>query len=199
MVFELYPVGGAGERRVCRQPFDDSVRRPRRRDYAGTADEPVACLRVRVQPRARRDRSPVGPPGRRSQVGAHGSSTSLRHRPRFDRSDEAFSAMVSLMLLPPATNADDAELIARLGGSRRPDGGTGTGSSPAPTAFPPTRTAALATGAVHEHGLLSAADLDRGVRDILRAAAPTDDVPRHAADHREQQSGADSALLRARR
>jgi hypothetical protein len=98
--------------------------------------------------------------------------------PGFDLEGEAFSAMVSLMLLPPPARRDDRRMAGQLTGRltaqvracrwrERYRFFPGTGGFPADT-----DCTALATSALHDHGLLTTAGLDRGVRELLRSTPP---------------------------
>ncbi|MFJ3221228.1 hypothetical protein ACIPLC_35570 [Kitasatospora sp. NPDC086801] len=101
--------------------------------------------------------------------------------PGFDLSGEGFSAMVSLMLLAsPARGGDDDGLVTRLAVQvetcrwlGRYRFFPGAGGLPADT-----DCTAMATGALYEHGLLPGANLERGARELLRAAAPSAADPR---------------------
>ncbi|MCX4546855.1 hypothetical protein [Streptomyces sp. NBC_01565] len=99
--------------------------------------------------------------------------------PGFDLACEAFSAMVTLMLLPPGKDGTGRELAARLACQ------TGAGRwrqryriFPRGNGFPAeTDCTGIAAGALHGHGLLPAPDLEACVRDLLRGAAPAGMVP----------------------
>ncbi|MER7111786.1 hypothetical protein [Streptomyces sp. NPDC000229] len=92
--------------------------------------------------------------------------------PGFDLGDEAFTAMVALMLLPPAAASDGWELVPRLARQiesarwqrryRFFPGGNGFSAD--------TDCTGLAVGALYEHGLLSSADLEAHIVDLLRSA-----------------------------
>ncbi|WP_162492080.1 hypothetical protein [Streptomyces ambofaciens] len=104
--------------------------------------------------------------------------------PGFDLADEAFTAMVALMLLPPAATAEEKSLALRLGRQieaarwqRRYRFFLGANGFPADT-----DCTGLAVGALYEHGLLTPADLTAHVADLLHAAAPADSVPRPYGD-----------------
>ncbi|KAB2588015.1 hypothetical protein [Streptomyces arboris] len=104
--------------------------------------------------------------------------------PGFDLADEAFTAMVALMLLSPAATAEEKELALRLGRQleaarwqHRYRFFLGSNGFPADT-----DCTGLAVGALYEHGLLSPADLEAHVADLLHAAAPVDSAPRQYGD-----------------
>ncbi|OKI41293.1 hypothetical protein A6A29_38170 [Streptomyces sp. TSRI0281] len=108
----------------------------------------------------------------------------------FDLAGEAFSAMVTLMLQPLPQDCAGKGLVAQLGSQieavrwrRR------YRFFPHRNGFPAdTDCTGMAVGALHRQGLLSAADLDGYVRDLLRAAAPTGITPAH-------RPGDDAALV----
>ncbi|MGW5771019.1 hypothetical protein ACWEVY_17985 [Streptomyces longwoodensis] len=104
--------------------------------------------------------------------------------PGFDLGGEAFSAMVSLVLLAPG---GEPELVRRLARQveacrwqRRYRFLPGPGGLPADT-----DCTALTLGALHDAGLLTAAGLRAGARELLRAAAPAAGLPRQRAADRE--------------
>ncbi|MFJ4485233.1 hypothetical protein ACIP3D_23075 [Streptomyces longwoodensis] len=104
--------------------------------------------------------------------------------PGFDLGGEAFSAMVSLVLLAPG---GEPELVRRLARQveacrwqRRYRFLPGPGGLPADT-----DCTALTLGALHDAGLLTAAGLRAGARELLRAAAPAAGLPRQRAAERE--------------
>ncbi|MFB4426967.1 hypothetical protein C5F59_038550 [Streptomyces sp. QL37] len=121
----------------------------------------------------------------------------LRNRfgvdPGFDLEGEAFSAMVALVLLPTLARRGDrgvtGQLARRLGTQvqtcrwgERYRFFPGTGGFPADT-----DCTALATGALHDHGLLTDAGLDRGVHELL-SSAPRVAEPAHPSGPCEEES-----------
>lgn len=109
--------------------------------------------------------------------------------PGFDLADEAFTAMVALMLLPPGGTAEDKESGLRLG--RQIESARWQQRYrffPGANGFPAdTDCTGLAAAALHEHRLLSAGDLEAHAADLLRAAAPP---PGSAPHHNEPADGA---------
>ncbi|MGW3017320.1 hypothetical protein [Streptomyces longwoodensis] len=107
--------------------------------------------------------------------------------PGFDLAGEGFSAMVSLVLLAPGGDPELVRCLARQVETYRwrhryrflP----GPGGLPADT-----DCTALALAARYESGLLPAAGLRAGARDLLRSAAPATGLPRRSAA--EQDAGA---------
>nr|PPQ61993.1 hypothetical protein C5F59_39080 [Streptomyces sp. QL37] len=113
--------------------------------------------------------------------------------PGFDLEGEAFSAMVALVLLPTLARRGDrgvtGQLARRLGTQvqtcrwgERYRFFPGTGGFPADT-----DCTALATGALHDHGLLTDAGLDRGVHELL-SSAPRVAEPAHPSGPCEEES-----------
>ncbi|MFF2775986.1 hypothetical protein ACFVU3_13855 [Streptomyces sp. NPDC058052] len=116
--------------------------------------------------------------------------------PGFDLAGEAFSAMVSLTLLPPAFNEADPHLILRLATHvkacrwrARFRFFPGDGGFPADT-----DCTALATGALFAHGLLTQEGLERGALELLRSAAPPH-AGRHSPDPRNERLNKDVFLV----
>ncbi|MCX4994393.1 hypothetical protein OHA09_20300 [Streptomyces longwoodensis] len=104
--------------------------------------------------------------------------------PGFDLDGEGFSAMVALALLAPG---GDPELVRRLARQvetcrwrHRYRFLPGPGGLPADT-----DSTALTLGALYEAGLLPAAGLRAGARELLRSAAPATGVPRRPAADRD--------------
>ena len=93
--------------------------------------------------------------------------------PGFDLADEAFSAMVSLSLLPSPASPAQRALVDRLAAQIETCRWRGRYRFFADAnGFPAdTDCTAIATSALFEHGLLSAAELDTRVRELLLAAA----------------------------
>ncbi|MEU5251196.1 hypothetical protein [Streptomyces longwoodensis] len=104
--------------------------------------------------------------------------------PGFDLAAEGFSAMVSLVLLAPGGDPELVRCLARQVETYRwrhryrflP----GPGGLPADT-----DCTALALAARYESGLLPAAGLRAGARDLLRSAAPATVLPRQQAAERD--------------
>lgn len=104
--------------------------------------------------------------------------------PGFDLQGEAFSAMVSLVLLPTLTPRGERGVTGQLARRLATQVQTcrwgeryrffpGTGGFPADT-----DCTALATGSLYDHGLLTDAGLDRGVHELL-SSAPRVAEPAH--------------------
>ncbi|MFG2332806.1 hypothetical protein ACGFMM_24690 [Streptomyces sp. NPDC048604] len=107
--------------------------------------------------------------------------------PGFDLAGEAFSAMVSLTLLPLTAHEADPHLILRLATHvkacrwrARYRFFPGSGGFPADT-----DCTALATAALFEHGLLTQEGLERGALELLRSAALPRDT-RRSPDPRDE-------------
>ncbi|MEV7441294.1 hypothetical protein AB0O22_09095 [Streptomyces sp. NPDC091204] len=89
--------------------------------------------------------------------------------PGFDLGAEAFSAMLTLTLLPASWGRPASALVRQVEAARwesRYRFFTGAHSFPADT-----DCTGLALSALHEHGRLSSAGLDTSVHDLLRSAA----------------------------
>lgn len=93
--------------------------------------------------------------------------------PGFDLAGEAFSAMVSLTLLPLTAHEADPHLISRLATQVKACRWRGRYRFfPGSGGFPAdTDCTALATAALFEHGLLTQDGLERGAHELLRSAA----------------------------
>ncbi|MFI1004836.1 hypothetical protein ACIP10_12255 [Streptomyces galbus] len=104
--------------------------------------------------------------------------------PGFGLGGEAFSAMVSLVLLAPGGGPELVRRLARqveaYRWQRRYRFLPGPGGLPADT-----DSTALALGALYDAGLLPAAELRAGAQELLRAAAPAAGLPRQRAADRE--------------
>ncbi|MEV0371691.1 hypothetical protein AB0I10_17985 [Streptomyces sp. NPDC050636] len=93
----------------------------------------------------------------------------------FDLGDEAFSAMISLTLLPPATGTQVSSMVGSL--ARQVESARWWHRF---RFFPGVREfaadtdcTAIATGALYEHGLISKRQLLLGAQEILQSAAPS--------------------------
>ena len=109
--------------------------------------------------------------------------------PGFDLTEEAFSSMLSLvLLLPPATPAE-RDLVAQCAAHvdqcrwrRRYRFFRGANGFPADT-----DCTAIAAGALHEHGLLSDPDFERAKTELFAAAASAEQEHAHDVPARDAE------------
>ncbi|MFF7082143.1 hypothetical protein [Streptomyces lavendulae] len=96
--------------------------------------------------------------------------------PGFDLADEAFSAMVALMIAASSADPGEQRLVDLLAAQVKAcRWGARFRFFPGASTFPTdTDCTALATAALFEHGLMSTADLGRVIQELLRAAAPVE-------------------------
>lgn len=121
--------------------------------------------------------------------------------PGFGLDGEVFSAMVSLTLLPTTADRSDQGMSGQLAGRLIAQVQTcrwgeryrffpGIGGFPADT-----DCTALAISALYDHGRLTSAGLDRGVRELLRATPPTEDLARPPGPCRKESVNRDVFMV----